>query len=103
MVQFKRADFSAWVVSRPGRHKTVTNPKIIDQIHELNLEDHRISAISITEQLAISRDRIGSIIHESYDMRNLSSKCVQKWILGLKTSLFLAVWTNFGNLWARNK
>jgi DNA-binding CsgD family transcriptional regulator len=36
----------------------VTNPKIIDQIQELILEDHRISGKSIAEQLGISRERV---------------------------------------------
>jgi len=44
--------------------KTVTTPEIIDQIHELILEDRRISAKSIAEQLDISREWVGSIIHE---------------------------------------
>jgi len=33
----------------PGRPKTVNTPEIIDQIHELILEDRRISAKSIAE------------------------------------------------------
>jgi plasmid maintenance system antidote protein VapI len=37
-------------------------------IHELILEDRRISAKSIAEQLGISRERVGSIIHENFDM-----------------------------------
>ena len=41
---------------------------IIDQIHELILEDRRISAKSIAEQLGISRERVGSTIHEDLDM-----------------------------------
>ena len=52
--------------------------EIIDQIHELILEDRRISAKSITEQLGISRERVGSIIHEDVDMRKLSAKWVPK-------------------------
>jgi len=56
----------------------VTTPEIIDQIHELILEDRRISAKSITEQLGISRERVGSIIHEDLDMRKLSAKWVPK-------------------------
>ena len=32
---------------RPGRPKTVTTPEIIDQFHELILEDCRISAKSV--------------------------------------------------------
>jgi len=42
------------------------------------LEDRRISAKSIAEQLGISRERIGSIIHEDLDIRKLSSKWVPK-------------------------
>ena len=37
----------------PGRPKTVTTSEISDQIHELILEDRRISAKSITAQLDI--------------------------------------------------
>jgi len=64
VVQVTRGDFSTWLSSRPGRHKTVTTPKIIDQIHELYLKDRRILVKSITEQMAISHVLIGSIIHK---------------------------------------
>jgi len=39
VAQFKHGDFSTCDVPRPGRHKTLTTPEIIDQIHELILED----------------------------------------------------------------
>ena len=78
VAQFKRANFSTCDAPRPGRPKTVTTPEIIDQIHELILEDRRISAKSIAEQQGISRDWVGFIIHEDLDMRKLSSKCVAK-------------------------
>ena len=78
VAQFKRGDFSTCVAPRPGRPKTVTTPEIIDQIHELILEDSWISAKSIAEQLGISRERVGSIIHEDLDMRKLSAKWVPK-------------------------
>jgi len=78
VVQFKCGDFSTFVAPRPGRPKTVTIQEIIDQIHELILEDRRISAKSIAEQLGISRERVGSIIHEDLDMRKLSAKWVPK-------------------------
>ena len=83
MAQFKRGDFSTCDTPRPGRTKTVTTPEITDQIHELILNDHRISAKSIADQIhelilndhrisaksiaelvGISRERAGSIIHE---------------------------------------
>jgi len=42
------------------------------------LEDRRISAKSIAEQLIISREGVGSIIHDDLDMRKLSAKWVPK-------------------------
>jgi len=35
VAQFKRGDFSTCDTPRPGRSKTVTTPKIINQMHEL--------------------------------------------------------------------
>jgi len=52
----------------------VTTLEIIDKIHELILEHHRISALSIAEQ----RGRVGSIIHEDLDTRKLCAKWVPK-------------------------
>jgi len=74
VAQFKRGDFSTCDAPRSGRPKRVTTPEIIDQIHELILEGRRISAKSIAEQLGISRERFGSIIHEDLDKRKLSAK-----------------------------
>jgi len=56
----------------------VSIPNIIDQIHELIMEDLRISGKSIAEQLGISRERVGSIIHEDLDMGKLSAKWIPK-------------------------
>jgi len=44
VAQFKHGDFSTCDAPRPGQPKTMTTPKIIDQIHELILEDCWISA-----------------------------------------------------------
>jgi len=75
---FKYGDFSTCDAPRPGRPKTVTTLEIIDQIHELILEDRRNSAKSIAEQLGISRERFGSIIHEDFDMWKLSAEWAPK-------------------------
>jgi len=78
VAQFKRGDFSTYDAPRPGRPKTVTTLEIIVQLHELILEDRRISAKSIAEQLGISHERVGSIILEDLDMGKLSVKWVLK-------------------------
>jgi len=41
VTQFKRGDFFTCDAPRPGRPKTVTIQEIIDQMHELFLEDRR--------------------------------------------------------------
>jgi len=63
---------------RPRRPKTVTTPEIIDEIQELIFEDCWISAKSIAEQLGISHERVGSIIHEYLDMWKFSARWVPK-------------------------
>jgi hypothetical protein len=78
VAQFKHADFPTCDAPRPGRHKIVTTPEIINQIHELILEDRRIYDKSIAEQLGISHERGESIIHEYLDMRNVSAQWVPK-------------------------
>ena len=55
-----------------------TTTEIIHQIHELILEDRRISAKSVAEQLGTSCERLGSIIQEGLNMRKLSAKLVPK-------------------------
>ena len=78
LAQFKCGDFSTCDAHRPGQPKTLTTPDVIDQIHDLILEDRQISVKSIAEQLGISRERVGSIIHEDLDTRKLSAKWVPK-------------------------
>jgi len=80
VAQFKRGDSSTCDAPRLGRPKTVTTPEIIDQIHELILEDNRISAKSIAEQLGISRERVGFIIHEDLDVWKFSATWVPKYL-----------------------
>ena len=78
MAQFKCRDFSTCDAPRPGRPKTVTTLNIIDQIQELILEDCQILAKSIAQQLGISRERVGSIIHEDLETQKFSAKWVPK-------------------------
>jgi len=72
VAQFKHDNFSTCDAPCAGQPKTVTTPEIIDQIHELILEDCWILAKSIAEQLGISCEQVGSIILEDFDMWKLS-------------------------------
>ena len=90
--------FSTCDAPRPGRPKTMTTPEITDHIHQLILEDRRISVKSIAEQLGISRERVGSIIHEDLDMRKLSAKWVPKCLNADKNVGGASVLSNFWNV-----
>jgi len=78
VAQFKHGDLSACDAPRPGWPKTVLAPEVIYQIHDLILEDSQISAKSIAEQLGISCEWVGSIIHKDLDMWKLSVKWAPK-------------------------
>jgi len=78
VIQFKHSDFSTCDAPRTGRPKTVTTPQISDQILKLILGNCWISTKSVAEHLGISRERVGSIIHEDLDMRKLSAKSFPK-------------------------
>jgi len=54
----------------------VKTTEIVENIHELKLEDRRILPMSIAEQLGISRERGGYIIYEDMDIRVLFAKWV---------------------------
>ena len=94
VAQFKRGDFSTSDVPRPGRSKTVTTLEITDQIHQLLLEDCRILAKSIAEQLGISQELVGSIIHKDLDMQKLSTKRILK-CLNVNGASHLSDFRNF--------
>ena len=65
--------------------------------YELILEDRWISAKSVAAQLGISREWVGSIIHEDLDMRKLSAKWGPEMPeRGSKTSTVPFVWVTFG-------
>ena len=56
----------------------MTTPEITGQIHEIILKGRHNSAKSTAEKLGISRERVGSIIHEDLDIQKLSAKWVPK-------------------------
>ena len=56
VAQFKRGDFFPCVAPRNGRPKIVNTLDFIDIVHELILEDRRISSKSVAEQQGISHE-----------------------------------------------
>jgi hypothetical protein len=85
-----------------GRPTQVTIPVNVHAIHSMIIDDRKISIIKITETLTIPRERVGHIIHEILDMRNLSAKWVPKCLNAVqKRDRVLAsqiIWTDFGGI-----
>ena len=73
----------------------MTTPEIIDQIHELILEERRIWAKSITEQLGISLERVDSTIHKDLDVRKFSAK----WVLKCWTRIKNVIGASLSKFW----
>jgi len=76
---------------------------MIDQIHELILEDRRISAKSIAEQLGISRERAGSIIHEIWTCESSPRSGSRNTWTRIKNFNGAIRLSNFGTFSARSK
>ena len=105
VAQFKHGDFSTRDAPRPGWPKIVTTPEIIDQIHELILEDLQISAKSIAEQLDISHEWVGSI-HMKIWTCGSSSRCgswnAWMWMKNVNGANHLNnFWNFFSHAWSK--
>jgi histone-lysine N-methyltransferase SETMAR len=75
---FKRGDFSTKDGERSGRPISATTQENIDAIHDMILEDRRISSKKIAEILSLSTERVSFVIRDVLDMRKLSAKWVPK-------------------------
>ncbi|GBP85635.1 Mariner Mos1 transposase [Eumeta japonica] len=59
---------------RPGRPVTVVTEENVRKIEKLVLADRRIKLWQIAEELQISKERVGEIIHEHMNMRKISAR-----------------------------
>jgi len=56
---------------REGCPKSATTPEIIEQVHDMVLDDWRMKVCKIVETTGISKERVGYILHEELDMKKL--------------------------------
>jgi transposase len=67
--EFKRGRTSLEDDPREGRPKSGTTPEIIEQVHDMLLDDRRMKVREIAETIGISKERVGYILHEELDMK----------------------------------
>jgi transposase len=61
---------------REGRPKSALTPKIIEQVHDIVLDDRRMKLREIAETIGISKERVGYILHEELDMKKVCARWV---------------------------
>jgi hypothetical protein len=67
---FKRGRTSLEGDPREGRPTSATTPEIIEQVHDMVLDDRRMKVREIAETIGISKERVGYILHEELDMKS---------------------------------
>jgi transposase len=74
--EFKHGRTSLEVDSREGHPKSATTPEIIEQVHDMILDDQQMKVREIAETIGISKERVGYILHEELDMKKLCARWV---------------------------
>jgi histone-lysine N-methyltransferase SETMAR len=72
--EFKRGRTSLEDDPREGRAKSATTPEIIEQVHDMPLDDQRIKVREIAETIGISKERVGYILLEELHMKKLCAR-----------------------------
>jgi histone-lysine N-methyltransferase SETMAR len=76
--EFKRGRTSLEDDPREGLPKSATTPDIIEQEHNMVLDDRRMKVREIAVTIGISKERVGDILHEELDMNKLCARWVPR-------------------------
>jgi hypothetical protein len=74
--QFKHGCTSLEVDPCEGCQKSATTPEIIEQVHDIVLDDRQMKVHEISETIGISKACVGYILHEELDMKKLYARWV---------------------------
>jgi hypothetical protein len=72
--KFKRGRTSLKDDPLQGRPKSATTPEIIEQVHDMVLDDQRKKVREIAETIGISKEHVGYILHKELDIKKLCPK-----------------------------
>ena len=74
--EFKRGRTSLEDDPREGRPKSGTTPEIIEQVHDMVLDAQQMKVLGISENIGISKEYVGDILHEELDKKKLCTRWV---------------------------
>jgi hypothetical protein len=72
--KFKHGRTSLEDEPRKGRSKSPTPPEIIEQVHNMVLDDRQMKVCEIAETTGISKECVGYILHEELDIKKLCAR-----------------------------
>jgi len=78
---FKRGRTNLEDDPREGCPKSATTPEILEQVHDMVLDDRRMKVREIAETIGISKERVGYILHEELDTKKLCARWVPHYSL----------------------
>jgi len=70
------AEFKRGHTSLEGCPKSAMTPEIIEQVHDISLDDRQMKVREIAETIGISKEWVGYILHEELDMKKLCARWV---------------------------
>jgi hypothetical protein len=76
--EFKRGHTSLEDGPREESPKNATTLEIIEQVHDMILDDRRIKVREIVETIGISKESVRYILHEELDMKTLWARWVPR-------------------------
>jgi hypothetical protein len=74
--KFKRDHTSLEDDTREGSPKSAATPEIIEEVHDVVLDDRWMKVHEIAETIGISKECVGYILHEELDMIKLCARWV---------------------------
>ena len=76
--RYKDGRTSVESYARSGRPSTSRNDELIDQVRALVMQDRRVTAQELAEEVGISTDSVHSVLTDDWAMRRVSAKFVPK-------------------------
>jgi transposase len=85
--EFKCGHSSLEDDSSEGRPKSATTPEIIEQVHDMVLDDQQMKVHEIAETIGIYKECGGYILHEELDMKKLCARWVPHFSQQIKNAI----------------
>jgi len=79
-----------------GSPKCATTPEIIEQVHDVLLDERWMKVRKIAETMGISKERVGYILHKELDMKSFAQSGCRPCSQQIKNAL---AWKSLNNAW----